>query len=356
MIPAGTRAGGAMRKIPVGLLTLGLLFPACRQDAGGEPPPAAPSTRAAFPTLGEIERFDPRLDALIPAGAAMEKLAEGFDWAEGPVWLPAEGRLLFSDVPRNVVYSWSEAEGIREFLSPSGYTGTGQWEREPGSNGLALDPSGTLVLCQHGDRRISRWTPDGGFQELVSSYQGRRFNSPNDLVFDRLGTLYFTDPPYGLAGLNQSPLKELDFNGVYRLSVDGELRLLTRELTFPNGIALSPDESTLYVAVSDPERPVVMAYSLGPDGTLAGARVFFDFAGEVSVLPGLPDGLKVDRAGNVYTTGPGGVSILAPDGTRLGRLNTGVATANCGWGEDGSTLFITADSYLLRVRTSARGW
>lgn len=328
---------------------LGLAISSCGQPTDSIPSPSASDA------IGQIERFDPRLDELVPPGAVIEKLAEGFDWSEGPVWDPAKEALLFSDVPRNVVYSWSENEGIREFLKPSGYTGSEPWDREPGSNGLTLDPQGRLVLCQHGDRRVARLGQDGSFVELVSRYQGRRFNSPNDLVYDRNGNLYFTDPPYGLEGLNNSPLKELDFNGVYRLSVTGELTLLQRDLTFPNGIALSPDEQTLYVAVSDPDWAKVIAYPLREDGTLGEVRVLFDFTSDAGSLPGLPDGLKVDQHGNIWTTGPGGITILAPDGTRLGRLNTGVATANCGWGEDGSTLFITADSYLCRVRTSVRG-
>lgn len=306
--------------------------------------------------IGVIERFDPRFDALVPAGAILEKLADGFDWSEGPVWIPAAQRLLFSDVPRNVVYSWSASEGLREFLKPSGYTGEGSWEREPGSNGLTLDATGVLVLCQHGDRQVARLEPDGrSFATVVSGFEGRRFNSPNDLVFDRAGNLYFTDPPYGLQGLNDSPLKELDFNGVFRLSPAGELTLLTRNLTFPNGIALSPDEKTLYVAVSDPTWAKVVGFPLDPVQGLGEPLVLHDFTPDVGALPGLPDGLKVDEAGNIWTTGPGGVTVLSPDGIRLGRLNTGVPTANCAWGDDGSSLYITADSMLLRIKTSTRG-
>jgi gluconolactonase len=322
------------------------------------PEPTVESTeveQSPFPEVGKIERVHPDFDQLVPEGARIEKLAEGYDWAEGPVWIPKEQHLLFSDVPQNVVYRWKEGEGASEFLRPSGFTGEAEPEREPGSNGLVLDRLGRLVLCQHGDRRVSRLGVDGNFEELVSSYEGKRFNSPNDAVYHSNGDLYFTDPPYGLTGLNESPLKELDFNGVYRLTEDGELSLLTDELTFPNGIAFSPDEKTLYVAVSDRENPVIMAYDVVTDGSIENGRVFFDTKPWSEELPGMPDGLKVDTDGNVFATGPGGVNVFSPDGTFLGRFNTGVATANCGWGDAGRTLYITADSFLCRVQLSTKG-
>jgi gluconolactonase len=325
-------------------------------------PPPAGAERNAVPTrvapaLGHIERLDPALDALVPPDAVIEKLAEGFDWSEGPLWVSAGGYLLFSDVPRNVVLKWQEDSGVSEFLKPSGYTGTTPRGGESGSNGLTLDPQGRLVLCQHGDRRVARLESGGHFHTLASSYRYRRFNSPNDLAFKSNGDLYFTDPPYGLEGQNDSPKKELMFNGVFRVARGGEVTLLTDELTFPNGLAFSPDESTLYVAVSDPQRPVIMAYGVKPDGTLAKGQVFFD-AGPLARekdRKGLPDGMKVDRAGNLFATGPGGVLVISPQGKLLGILNTGEATANCAWGNDGSVLYITADMYLCRVRTGTRG-
>jgi gluconolactonase len=314
--------------------------------------PTAPASQA---TLGTIERLDARLDELIPRDAAIEALAEGFDWSEGPVWVPQGKYLLFSDVPQNVVYRWQEGQGLRTFLKPSGYTGSIPRGGEPGSNGLLLDGEGRLVLCQHGDRRVARLEKDGTFTVLADRYQGKRLNSPNDGVYHSSGALYFTDPPYGLLGKNDDPQKELDFNGVYRLSPDGTLTLLTKELTYPNGIGLSPDEKTLYVANSDPQRAVWMAYDVADDGTIAHGRVFSDASRWVPSKKGLPDGLKVDRRGNLFATGPGGIFIFAPDGTHLGTLATGEATANCGWGDDGSVLYITADMYLGRLKTQTKG-
>jgi gluconolactonase len=311
--------------------------------------------KSAQGTIGTIERLDTRLDRIIPPGAVLEKLAEGFDWSEGPAWDKKNGYLVFSDVPLNVVYKWQEGRGISEFLKPSGYTGSTPREGEPGSNGLVFDPQGRLVLCQHGDRRVARLESDRSFKTLVDRYQGKRLNSPNDAAFKSNGDLYFTDPPYGLIGLNKDPQKELDFNGVYRLAKDGTLTLLAREMTFPNGLAFAPDEKTLYVANSDPEKAIWMAFPVKEDGTLGEGHVFADLTSKAETEKGLPDGMKVDAQGNLFATGPGGVLIFAPDGTLLGRLATGEATANCGWGEDGSTLFVTADMYLGRLKTKTKG-
>jgi gluconolactonase len=205
-----------------------------------------------YPTFGKIDRFDPAFDKLVPPDAKLEKLAEGFVWSEGPVWIRDGGYLVFSDVPKNTAFKWKEGEGISVFLKPSGYSGSTARGDEPGSNGLTVDSQGRLVLCQHGDRRVARLEKDRTQTTLADKYLGKRLNSPNDLVYKSNGDLYFTDPPYGLKGENQDPKKELPYNGVYRLSKNGELTLLTSELTYPNGIALSPDEQTLYVAVSDP--------------------------------------------------------------------------------------------------------
>jgi len=320
------------------------------------------STRAsggqehAYPSMGKIERADPRLDALIPRDAVLERLAEGFDWSEGPVWIAEGGYLLFSDIPRNSVMKWKEGEPVSLFMKPSGYTGQKQRGGEPGSNGLLLDPAGRLVLCQHGDRRIVRVENDGRWTTLADRYRGKRLNSPNDAVFKSNGDLYFTDPPYGLQGEQRKSLGELGFCGVYRLATDATLTLLTDRMTRPNGIAFSPDEKTLYVAQSDPNDPVWMAFDVKADGTIARGRVFFDASGWLEQgLKGLPDGMTVDRSGNLFATGPGGVNVFAPDGTFLGRINTGVATANCCFGGDGSVLYITADMYLCRVKTSTAG-
>jgi gluconolactonase len=307
-------------------------------------------------TLGTIERLDARFDQLVPKDAVVERIAEGFDWSEGPLWDRARGCLLFSDVPKNIVFQWKAGAGVSVFLKPSGYTGATPRGGEPGSNGLLFDSKGQLVLCQHGDRRVAVLKSGGTFATLADNYQGKRFNSPNDGVFHSNGDLFFTDPPYGLVGNNADPSKELDFNGVYRLSAqDGSLTLVTKEMSFPNGIALSPDEKTLYVANSDPKKAIWMAYPLGPDGSVGKGRVFADVTSFVGTKKGLPDGMKVDVAGNLFASGPGGILVFAPDGTHLGTFNTGEATANCGWGEDGSVLYITADMYIGRVRLSTRG-
>src|SRR5438874_3023990 len=306
-------------------------------------------------TIGKLESKDPRFEQLVAPDAAIEKLAQGFAWAEGPIWMKKGEYLLFSDVPQNVIYRWKEAEKVTEFLKPSGYTGTIPRGGEPGSNGLTVDSEGRLVLCEHGDRRVARLERDGQKTTLADRYQGKRFNSPNDLVYHSNGDLYFTDPPYGLEGKNEDPKKELPFNGVYRLKPNGDLTLLTDKLTFPNGLAFSPDEKTLYIAVSDPARAIWMAYDVKEDGTIDHGRVFFDTTSLVKGHKGLPDGMKADKRGNLFATGPGGVFIFSPDGKHLGTLNTGEATANCNWGNDGSVLYITADMYLCRIRTKTSG-
>jgi len=306
-------------------------------------------------TIGRIERQDPRLDALIPRDAVIEVLAEGFRWSEGPVWDKAGARVLFSDVPNNVVHAWSEKDGISSFLKPSGYTGPeGGGGREPGANGLAFDAKGRLVLCQHGDRRISR-LEDGKFVTLVDRFEGKRFNSPNDLVMAADGSIFFTDPPYGLTKTFDDPGREIGWNGVYRLAPDGRVSVLVKDLRAPNGIGLSPDGRILYVGQSDPSRPVVMAYDLAKDGAVSNGRIFFDTTPLRKNGPGGPDGLKVDRGGNVFTTGPGGVVVVSPKGEYLGTIVTGVPTANCAFGDDGSTLYLTANDKLCRVRTTAKG-
>jgi len=329
---------------------------------------AAPAVVAAAPaatqTLGTIERLDPRFDQLVPPGAVLEKLAEGFKWSEGPVWVARAGLitsaadagyLLFSDIPNNAVMKWKDGPGLSVFLKPAGYSGSDPRGGELGTNGLTLDAAGRLVACQHGDRRIARLERDGRWTMLADRYEGRRFNSPNDLVYKSNGDLYFTDPPYGLPRGPNDPGRELDFCGVYRLAADGTVTLLTKELTRPNGLAFSPDEKTLYIAQSDPQKAVWMAYAVNADGTLGPGRVFYDATRWTKTLKGLPDGLKVDRAGNLFATGPGGVNVLSPDGTLLGRINPGQPTANCAFGGDGSVLYVTANQYLARIKTNTKG-
>ena len=303
-------------------------------------------------TVGGVRRLSSEMDSIIPPGAEVEVLAEGFDWAEGPVWVEAGGYLLFTDVPQNVIWRWSEADGLSEFMRPSGFDGEDASHlREPGANGLVIEPSGALLMCDHGNRSLSRVDLATRRKTIVvDRFERKRLNSPNDLVIHRSGAVYFTDPPYGLEGLNESPVKELAHNGVYRLAPDGKVTLIDDALSFPNGVALSPDHRTLYVAVSDPQAPILMAYALGDDGRATSSRLVFDAASMMGPdAPGVPDGLKVDARGRIFTTGPGGVLVLTPDGELLGVIDTGRATANCAFGPGGASLFMTADDRLARV-------
>jgi gluconolactonase len=312
------------------------------------PTPARPKPQP------RIARHDPRFDRLVPSSATLERVADGFAWVEGPLWNRKEGALLFSDVKQNAVFRWKEGAGVSVYLKPSGYTGSAPFAGiEPGANGLAYDPQGRLVLAQHGDRRIARLEADGARTNLVDRYEGKRINSPNDVVFKSNGDLYFTDPPFGLPSTFDDPGKELLFQGVYRLSKSGRLTLLTRELKGPNGIAFSPDEKTLYL--TDVSNDVWLAYEVRPDGTLGARRVFASAAPFRMNGPGGADGLKTDREGNLFASGPGGIYVFAPDGTHLGSILTGVATSNCAWGGDGSVLYITADTTIYRIRLSTRG-
>lgn len=303
-----------------------------------------------------IRRLHPRFDALVPRNAMLEKVVDDHGWVEGPVWVRDGGYLLFSDVVRNTIYRWQEGQGERVFLRPSGYTGQDPFTGpEPGSNGLALDGAGRLVFCRHGDRSIARREPDGRITVLADRYQGKRLNSPNDLVFRSNGDLYFTDPPFGLPGTFADPGKELPYQGVYRLELDGRLKLLTRELSAPNGIAFSPDESTLYVSNADRDRLVWLAFPVNGDGTLGRSRVLYDGTRSTAGRRGTGDGMKVDVNGNIYGAGPGGVYVIDPAGTLLGWFDFGGNVGNVAWGEAGSTLFIAANATVYRVRLSTMG-
>jgi gluconolactonase len=320
--------------------------------------PAAARAQATrnFPVIGTIHRLDPKLDELIPKDAKIEVLSSRFQWAEGPVWDKASGTLFFSDVIANQVIQWKEGEGVHVYLRPSGYTGPlkPRYSKEPGSNGLMMDREGRLISCEHGDRRLSILTKGGGKRTLVDNYQGKRLNSPNDGCVKSNGDIYFTDPPYGLPQ-QEGPPRELDFCGVYRLATDGKLTLLTKDMTRPNGIAFSPDEKTLYVAQSDFKAAIWMAFPVLDDGTLGPGKVFYDVTGSVGKMPGLPDGMKVDAKGNLFATAPGGCYVFTPEGKLLGRIETGEKTANCAWGNDGSVLYLCADMYICRVKTSTKG-
>lgn len=318
-------------------------------------PQDAVSRSDQFATLGAIARYDDRFNELIGLDAEIEVLASGFEWSEGPLWIEDGAYLLFSDIPRNAVMKWQEGAGVSLFMKPSGYTGVADYGREPGSNGLTLDREGRIIFCEHGDRRVSRLEKAGGKQTLVDSYQGKRLNSPNDAVVKSDGSIYFTDPPYGLPQRFADPRRELDFCGVYRLSPSGALTLLTEEMTRPNGIALSPDEKVLYVAQSDSAHAIIKAFPVKADGSLGPGKVLCDFTSLVGRYPGSPDGLKVDQNGNLFATSPGGVHVITPEGKILGRIHTGKPTANCAWGNDGSVLYMTVDDCLCRIQTKTRG-
>jgi gluconolactonase len=314
--------------------------------------------RGSYEKVGRVHADSPALAALITPGTRIEKLAEGFTWAEGPVWIRDGGYLLFSDVPANRMHRWAEADGASVFLEPSGYDGPDPAAfREPGSNGLIPGPVGTILMCDHGNRAVALLDLETRRKTfLATHYEGRRFNSPNDLVQGADGSIWFTDPPYGLAGLDASPLKEQPVNGVYRLYPDGRVELAVAGMSFPNGILLSPDGRTLYVANSDPHRAVVLAFPLDDAGRVRPEEVFADMTDDARQgLPGLPDGMAIDKAGNLFVTGPGGVHIFSPGGARLGCIETGTAIANCAFGEDGRTLFLAASHMLARIRTRTRG-
>ena len=310
---------------------------------------------SAEPVSVTITSFDPRFDELVPKDAALEVIAEGFTWVEGPVWHKQDGYLLFSDIPANVVYKWKEGEGTSVFLTSSGYRGSTFFAgNEPGSNGLTLDAQGQLVLCRHGDRQIGRLESNGTITPIAQQYDGYRINSPNDLVFASNGDLYFTDPPFGLPKVFDDPDKA-PVQGVYRVAQDGTVTRVIAEIKAPNGIAFSPDEKTLYVSDVDPQRAAWLAYDVQPDGTVTNGRVFFDATRWRKDPYFGPDGFKVDRQGNIFGARPGGLSVIASDGTLLGAIDTGQPTSNVAWGEDGQTLFITGGSFVYRLRLTTAG-
>ena len=312
------------------------------------PEPAAPDHGA-----GTVQRVSDALDAIIPADCVVEKLAGDMVFTEGPVWVKGDApHLLFSDIPANVIYRWAEGGTEASVFYDQMYKGV-PLDVFPGSNGLILDAEGRLLACEHGNRRISRME-GGEWVSVVDSYEGKRLNSPNDAVWHANGWLYFTDPPYGLVKRDEDPDKELDFNGVYRLNYEsGELQLLSREQTRPNGIGFSPDGKTAYVSNSDDATKVWMTYDVTDDGLFENGRVFSDVTGEEA--PGLPDGLKLDVDGNLYATGPGGVWIFTPAGEHLGTIQPDEVPANVAWGDDGSSLYITARTGLYRIKLLAKG-
>ncbi|PHN08345.1 SMP-30/gluconolactonase/LRE family protein [Flavilitoribacter nigricans] len=340
------------------LLLIGLLAACQNTDNGQSGDPAdteTMDTTATYATTGSIERLSPKLDAILPTDARIEILAEGFEWSEGPLWLEDQQMVIFSDIPNNRINSWKPGDQqAAVYLEPSGYTGETGRGGELGCNGLLLDPEGKLVLCQHGDRRIARMdalldAPKSEFTTLADNWQGKKLNSPNDAAYHANGSLYFTDPPYGLEKRMDDPGKEIDFQGVYRIDPSGKLHLLTDEITRPNGIGFSPDGKTAYVASSDPDKAIWMAFDVNDAGDFENGRIFYDVTDQVGQAPGLPDGLKVHSNGHIFATGPGGVYIFSPEGEKLGLIRTGEATANCAFDTDEKTLYMTADMYLLRV-------
>lgn len=307
-------------------------------------------------TIGTIERYDPALDSIISTNATPEIIAEGFEWSEGPLWVEKHNMLLFSDVPMNTIYKWTASKGKEVYLKPSGYTGTGpSLCKEPGSNGLTLDKDGNLVLCQHGNRQMARMDapldkPVAKFITLADKYNGKRFSSPNDAVYNSAGELFFTDPPYGLQTQDDSDSKkEIPFNGVYKVKTNGEIILLVDSITRPNGIAFMPGEDKLIVANSDPGKPNWYIFDVKGD-SLTNGKVFYSAADHDRSWPGLPDGFKIDKNGNVFATGPGGVYIFNNEGRKLGLIRLDNSTSNCALSTDEKTLYITNDMYLLRFK------
>ena len=297
-------------------------------------------------------KLNVELDRIVPPVVKAEKLAGGFGFTEGPVWV-RDGYLLFSDIPNNVILKWEPKAGVSEFLRPAGYDGANAPPAAHiGSNGLTLDREGRLIICEHGNRRITRLEKNRRRTILADNYHGKRLNSPNDVVCKSDGAIYFTDPPYGLSQRDADPAKELPFNGVYRLS-EGRLELLHEGLTRPNGLAFSPDEKYLYVSNSDPSRKVWMRFNVASDGGLSHRETFYDATQEMA--EGLPDGLKLDRLGNLYCTGPGGIWIFSPAGKHLGMIELPEVPANCNWGDGGKMLYITARTSLYRIQLCVEG-
>jgi gluconolactonase len=308
-----------------------------------------------YKTTGIIERIDAALDAIIDTSAKPEIIVEGMDWSEGPLWVESHKMLLFSDVPRDTIFKWTEEKGKEVYLTPSGYTDTIPRSGEMGSNGLILDADGSLVLCQCGNRQMAKMDaalnePKPNYITLAGKYNGKRFNSPNDAVYNSKGELFFTDPPYGLEKEMDDPKKEIPFQGVYKVRPNGEVILITDSLTRPNGIAFLPGEKTLLVANSDSEKPNWYAFELSDKDSIISSRIFYSTAGYDKSLKGLPDGMKVDKQGNVFATGPGGVWIFNSSGKLLGKIKLDEATSNIALSPDEKTMYITNDMYVLRLK------
>jgi gluconolactonase len=320
--------------------------------------------REPHPFVGRVEKLDPAFDAILAPDAKLEKLAEGFRWSEGPCWYVEKDTkgnvtfkgVVFSDPLANTSYRWQEGWNHAEvFLRPSGLRDNAPGFHERGSNGMNRDNNGNLIICQHGDRRVVRFE-NGAFTVVADKFEGKKFNSPNDNCIAKNGDIYFTDPPYGLEGNKDSKMRELTFAGVYRVTPDGKVTLLTKDYNFPNGVCLSPDEKTLYIASTDDDLPIIGAHEIKADGTLGPRKVFFDAKPYVDPkYPGLCDGIKADKDGNIFAGGLGGVVVLNKNGKLLGRIYTGEQSSNVAWGDDGSMLYITSDYFLVRIKTKTKG-
>jgi len=312
--------------------------------------------KTMYKTIGTLEKNDAALDNIMAPGTKAEIIAEGFEWSEGPLWIAKQNMLLFSDVPMNTIYKWTEAKGKEVYLKPSGYTGTiPSTCKEPGSNGLTLDKEGNLILCQHGDRQMGKMDapldkPQAKYITLANKYNGKRFSSPNDCVYNSSGELFFTDPPYGLFTQDDTDAaKEIKYNGVYKVKKNGEVVLLVDSITRPNGLAFFPGEKKLLIASSDPAKPVWYIYDVAGDALING-KIFYDASAHDKNWNGLPDGLKIDKKGNVFATGPGGLYIFNSAGKKLGMMHFDDATSNCALSPDEKTLYVTNDMYVLRIK------
>ena len=313
------------------------------------------TVQKTFSGIGNIERIDSSVNDILSTGAKAEIIAEGFDWSEGPLWIEKHKMLLFSDVPRNTVYKWTEKKGTQIYLSPSGYTDSVIRRGETGSNGLLLDNDQHLILCQHGDRRIARMdaplnNPVPNFITIADKWDGKRFNSPNDAVYNSKGELFITDPPYGLAKGMADPGKEIPFQGVYKVKTSGEVILITDTLTRPNGIAFFPGGKRFIVANSDGNKPIWYVFDLNDDGDVIKGGIFYDATGYDKSWKGGMDGLKIDKNGNVFATAPGGIWIFNNNGKLLGKLRLNEATSNCALSPDEKTLYITNQMNILRFK------
>ena len=301
--------------------------------------------------IGSIERLSSEMDDFISKDSKIEIIAKGFTWSEGPVWSSKLNAVLFSDVPNNIIYKWDEENGLDIFLDKIGYSGIVPNSKKSGTNGLIIDQQGNLIICMHGDRRIVKlkdWNSNKVLP-IATSFNNKLFNSPNDLVYNSKKELFFTDPPYGLQNGDNDALKELQFNGVFRLSADGKLKVLIKNLSRPNGIAISRDEKTLYVANSDLKNLVIMKYKITDDG-VKNPELFFDGSVLSKKDIGLFDGLKVHPSGTIFATGPGGVLLINKEGNHIGTIRTKVRSANCAFDDKFEYLYMTSHQYLTRIR------